>query len=91
MLRSDGQKYFGGIGPELLRWAALFSKERGCKGRLKLDASPDYLDWYRKLGFVKLDVELLSYQDVQYTPMELPHSAVRGLIDPNGQKWQRPR
>ena len=76
ILRRDGRKYFGGVGPELLRWAAMFSQELGCHGRLKLDASPDYLGWYKHLGFTQLAVEPMLFEGVQYTPMELPLDAV---------------
>ncbi len=82
ILRKDGQKYFAGVGPELLRWAGMFSKELGCHGRLKLDASPDYLKWYMGLGFEKLNVDPMIWEGVEYTPVELPLDAVEGLVIP---------
>ncbi len=80
-LRADGLKYFGGIGLELLRWGALFSRELGYEGRLMLDASPDYMNWYADLGFQKLAVEPVAFQGVQYIPMELPVDLVGNLLD----------
>jgi hypothetical protein len=80
-LRTDKRKYFGGVGPELLRWGAFFSRELGHGGRLRLDASPDYLSWYVSLGFEKLPVEPVMYEGVQYTPTELPASKAQPLID----------
>lgn len=71
-LRKDGRKYIGGIGPELLRWGVSRSESLGCKGRLALEASPDYVIWYEQLGFLPLPVEPVLFEGVQYLPMELP-------------------
>ena len=70
-LRRDGKKYYAGIGPELLRWAVRFSRHAGFQGRLRLDGSPDYADWYKQLGFVELPVEQVEFEGVQYRPLEL--------------------
>lgn len=77
----DKKKFFGGVGPELLRWAVTFSIDREYEGRLRLDASPDFVKWYERLGFVKLDVEPTLFEGVQYTPMELPSAKVNILLE----------
>jgi len=90
-LRVDGQRYFSGVGPELLRWAVLFSRRRHCDGRLKLDASPDYFQWYLDLGFQKLDVEPIIYEGIKYTPMELPAEKVDNLLSGPNKNRKRAR
>lgn len=49
-LRSDGNALFLGVGTELLTWGAWRSRDKGCEGRLLLDASPDYVGWYERRG-----------------------------------------
>lgn len=80
-LRVDRTRYFSGVGPELLRWGAGFCRKRGYAGRLRLDASPEFVEWYAKLGFKRLEVEPVIFESVQYTPMELPSASAQSLID----------
>jgi hypothetical protein len=49
-LRRDGRNHFLGVGTELLTWGVWLSREKGCEGRLLLDASPEYIGWYEKRG-----------------------------------------
>jgi hypothetical protein len=81
-LRRDGLEYYKGVGLVLLAWAAITSRERGYGGRLRLDGSPDFLEWYERRGFLKLDEESVVWQDIIYTPMELPPGAARRLLNP---------
>jgi len=80
-LRADGRKYFGGVGLELLRWGVLRSRDAGHGGRVRLEASPDYVQWYADLGFQKLAVEPETFNGVQYTPVELPVDRVDNLLE----------
>jgi len=79
-LRRDGQRCVGGVGPELLKWAVGFSKEMGCGGRLRLDASPAYVDWYGRLGFEELPIARVETQGVEFVPMELPGETVEAFL-----------
>jgi len=79
-LRRDGQDFLKGVGTELLVWGAWRSHEEGCNGRLRLDGSPEHLDWYTRRGLQKLDLEPIVYEGVEYTPMELPDEAARRLL-----------
>jgi hypothetical protein len=79
-LRTDRCKFFGGVGLELLRWGAGFSRDLGFAGRLRLDGSPDYLGWYEKVGFRKLLIEPIAYEGVEYQPMELTSAGAEKLI-----------
>ena len=81
-LRQDGQPYMVGVGTELLTWAAWFSREKGFGGRLLLDSSPEEVGWYLdpKRGLQKLEMELMLYEGVEYTPMELPATAAQELL-----------
>ena len=67
----DGRKYFADVGTELLRWAVDYSVRQGCGGRLRLEASPAYTEWYRAIGFAALPIEAVEFEGVQYVPMEL--------------------
>jgi|GEM_PF-3332267 len=84
-LRTDGRKYFGAVGLELLRFAVLLSRKLNCDGCLVLDASPDYVVWYGQLGFTKLEVEPIPFNGVEYTPMVLSSDAAARLITRNPQ------
>lgn len=83
-LREDGKPYLKGVGIELLTWAAFFSREKGCGGRLMLDASPDFIDWYEKRGLQRIKMEVIVYEGVNYTPMELTPSKSKVLLS----SWQ---
>jgi hypothetical protein len=76
-LRRDGQPFVIGVGSQLIAWGAWLSREKQLEGRLRLDASPDFIRWYEKR---KLDVDPIVYEGVAYTPMELPPSAARELL-----------
>lgn len=79
-LRSDGQNYIVAVGTELLTWGAALSRSKGLGGRLRLDGSPEYLDWYGKRGLQLLGLKPILYQGVEYSPMELPESAAQALL-----------
>ncbi len=79
-LRTDGQPFVIGVGSQLMAWGAWLSREKQLDGRLRLDASPDFIRWYEKRGLQKLDVEPIVYEGVAYTPMELPPAAARELL-----------
>jgi hypothetical protein len=42
-----------------------------------LDGSPDFIGWYTNRGFKRLDVPPVLYENVAYTPMELPPEAAQ--------------
>jgi hypothetical protein len=79
-LRADKRQWVIGVGSELLIWAAWYSREKGCDGRLRLDASPDFVNWYEKKGLLKLDVDSTVYEGVAYTPMELSAKKAQDLL-----------
>jgi hypothetical protein len=70
-LRRDQTELFRGVGIQLLRTAAELSLEAGLGGRLKLEASPASLEWYRNRGLIVVSPERIVYEGVKYTPMEL--------------------
>ena len=79
-LRIDGRPYLQGVGSELLAWGAWFSRHLGHHGRLRLDGSPDFVDWYEKRGLQRLPIEPTVYEGVTYVPMELPPGAADRLL-----------
>jgi len=79
-LRKDGKHLLRGVGVKLLTWAAQYSREKGCNGRLLLDSSPDQIDWYEKRGLQTLERDPIIYESVEYTPMELPAKAADELL-----------
>jgi len=81
-LRRDGMEYYKGVGMVLLAWAARKSRRLGYKGRLRLDGSPDFVEWYERRGFQKLDEQAIVWEDIIYTPMELPPDASLRLLRP---------
>jgi hypothetical protein len=85
-LRKDGKPYLLGVGTELITWAAWFSRQRGCGGRLLLDSSPDQVIWYRKRGLQTLGLKPILYEGVAYTPMELTPESGEQLLD----DWEAP-
>jgi len=76
-LRIDESDLYIGAGVTLLKWAGSESRRLGCEGRLRLDASPEHLGWYEKRGFQKLPIDPVSFENVQYTPMECARIADR--------------
>jgi hypothetical protein len=64
----------------MLLWAAWFSREQGYKGRLLLDASPDFVKWYERKRLQKLDLKPIVFEGVAYTPMELTETAAQELL-----------
>jgi hypothetical protein len=87
-IRLDRSEQFRGVGLQLLRAAGEFSRDAGQGGRLKLDASPDFVDWYAKRGFRPCRKDRIIHQGVAYTPMELTGDAVPDLL---GQASKRVR
>jgi hypothetical protein len=71
LIERPDQPIFYGVGLQLVRTAVGLSRERGCAGRLKLDASPGALAWYARRGFHALPGRRMVYESVEYTPMEL--------------------
>lgn len=70
-LRLDGKPYVMGAGSELLVWAARFSRDQGCDGWLRLDASPASVAWYERRGLQKAGAQPIVFEGISYTPMEL--------------------
>lgn len=79
-IRLDRREQYRGIGVELLRTAAELSAEMGLDGRLKLEASPAFVDWYRKRGLLEVSSDRILYEGVKYTPMELQTDRVSMLL-----------
>jgi hypothetical protein len=79
-IRVDHAEQYRGVGVELLRTAAELSLESGLQGRLKLESSPDFVDWYRKRGLLEVSANRILYEDVKYTPMELQTDRVSILL-----------
>jgi hypothetical protein len=79
-IRLDRAEQFRGIGLGLLRTAAQLSLGAGCDGRLKLESSPDFVDWYRKRGLLEVSTDRMLHEGVEYTPMELPTKHVSILL-----------
>jgi hypothetical protein len=79
-IRRDENEQLRGVGLQLLRTAAELSFEAGLKGRLKLESSPDFVDWYKKRGLLEVSADCILYQGVEYTPMELSADRVQFLL-----------
>jgi hypothetical protein len=79
-IRKDNAEQFRGVGVNLLRTAAQFSLEAGFAGRLKLESSPAFVDWYENRGLLETSKERIIHEDVMYTPMELPSHRVSILL-----------
>ncbi|HVX84627.1 MAG TPA: hypothetical protein VH253_07410 [Phycisphaerae bacterium] len=84
-LRNDGEdagtRWYGGVGHTLLRWGAALSVANGYDGRMRLDASPDFVEWYANRGFVVVDEQGVNHEGVLYTPMELPAERAGELLE----------
>lgn len=79
--RHDGRDFLKGVGLALIRWAAVLSRQLGYDGRLRLDASPDFITWYSsKCRLQRLPLKPIVFEGVEYVPMELPPSGVQYLI-----------
>lgn len=79
-LRKDQTPYLIGVGTQLLYWAAWFSRENGCDGRLKLESSPNFVKWYERKHLQKVNSKPTVFEDVTYTPMELTTVAAQKLL-----------
>jgi len=79
-LRKDGKEFLKGVGLQMLIWATRLSREQGHGGRLLLDGSPDYVQWYQNRGLQILSINPIVYEGVSYTPMELPESSAKNLL-----------
>jgi hypothetical protein len=79
-VRVDKKEQYRGVGLELLRAGAELSMEAGCEGRLKLDASPGSVSWYKKRGLLEVSTHRVAHEGVEYTPMELVTDRVRILL-----------
>jgi len=79
-LNKTGDPFLRGAGTQLLRWAAWFSQEMRCDGRLRLDASPRSIKFYQGKGLQILNHNPIVFEGVQYTPMELTQAAALKLL-----------
>jgi hypothetical protein len=79
-IRRDRREQFRGVGLVLLETAAELSIESGCAGRLKLESSPDFVDWYKKRGLLEVSKHRIVHEGLKYTPMELPPERVSVLL-----------
>jgi hypothetical protein len=81
VLRRDRQPFFVGVGKILLAWGAAFSRQSGCDGRLRLEASPDSVKWYLNRGMrIVENIAPVRFEGVEYLTMELPTTAAKALI-----------
>jgi len=79
-VRLDRKNLYKGVGLALLRVAAEMSIQAGCEGRLKLDASPRSVDWYKNRGLLEVSAHRIVHEGVQYAPMELIADRVPMLL-----------
>jgi hypothetical protein len=79
-IRNDRAEQFRGVGLYLLRAAAQLSREAGFGGRLKLESSPGFVEWYRKRGLLEVSSKRILHEGVKYTPMELETDRVEILL-----------
>src|SRR5207249_3205535 len=79
-IRFDQAELFRGVGLHLLCTAAELSVLAGFSGRIKLDASPGFVQWYKKRGLLEVPATRIIYEGVEYTPMELPANRVTKLL-----------
>ena len=80
-LRCDRKAFYLGVGTELLTYGAWLSRKNGHGGRLRLDGSPEFVNWYEKRGLQKLATKPMLFEGVSYTPMELSDAAARMLLE----------
>lgn len=83
-VRSDKAEQYRGVGVQLLRTAVALSMEAGCGGRLKLEASPGSVDWYRNRGLLDTAEERIVHEGVTYAPMELEADRIWSLFPEKG-------
>jgi hypothetical protein len=79
-IRADRREKFRGVGVELLLAMAQESRRKRLHGRLKLESSPESMDWYTKRGLQKTSEKPILYEGVEYTPMELTSEAADRLL-----------
>ena len=79
-VRLDKAEQFRGVGLHLLRTAAQLSIEAGFGGRLKLESSPNFVQWYKKRGLLEVSKSATVYEGVKYAPMELGGDRVSILL-----------
>ncbi len=79
-IRLDGAEQYKGVGMALLGVAAELSLEAGCGGRLKLEASPGSITWYKNRGLLEVSAHRILHKGVEYTPMELGTDRVSMLL-----------
>lgn len=79
-LRRDGKPLLLGVGSQLLSFGASLSRSRGFEGRLLLDGSPEFLEWYKKRGLQPLGLDHIVFEGVNYAPMELPPDQALKLL-----------
>lgn len=79
-VRRDRTELYRGVGLHLLRSAAEFSLSAGLGGRLKLEASPGFVEWYEKRGLLVVGGHRIIHEGVEYTPMELESGRVSVLL-----------
>ncbi len=80
-LRRDHKVFYLGVGTELLTYGAWLSCKSGYSGRLRLDGSPEFVNWYEKRGLQKVAAKPMLFEGVSYTPMELSDAAARSLLE----------
>ena len=76
-----GRRMFGGN--LAVGWnAALVARHfmDGFEGRLKLESSPGFVDWYEKRGLLVVSRQRIMHEGVKYTPMELAADRVSILL-----------
>ncbi|MFI5380040.1 MAG: hypothetical protein ACHRHE_12145 [Tepidisphaerales bacterium] len=79
-LRRDHEAFYLGVGTELLTYSGWLSHKNGHGGRLRLDGSPEFVNWYEKRGLQKVSAKPMLFEGVSYTPMELSDAAARMLL-----------
>jgi hypothetical protein len=80
-LRKDKCEFLLGVGLKLLCWGAWSSREAGFDGRLLLDGSAEFTQWYLNRGLIALDLPPIVYELNSYQPMELSPLAAKKLLD----------
>jgi hypothetical protein len=79
-LRRDKTEQFRGVGLELLCAIAEESRDLGFGGRLKLESSQSFVGWYKNRGLQVTREDRITYEGVNYTPMELTSAAASKLV-----------
>lgn len=79
-VRLDRKNFIVGVGTLLLICGAALSQSMGFAGRLRLDASPKFVEWYEKRGLQKLRANPMVYESTPYSPMELSGTSAAELL-----------